>query len=426
MEPIITVSHISKRYNITHQQGGYVMLRDVLMNIVRRPMRFLQTKAKAAVGLASTEEFWALKDISFTVNRGEVIGIIGSNGAGKSTLLKILSQITPPTEGEVILRGRVSSLLEVGTGFHPELTGRENIFLNGAILGMTRREIARRFDEIVAFAGVEQFLDTPVKYYSSGMYVRLAFSVAAHIEPDILIVDEVLAVGDAEFQKKCLGKMEEVTKKEGRTILFVSHNMAAIQTLCRKSLLLQKGKVVAYGDTDEVIDRYLKPRGSLNATTEYRIDPRPHVQITKVTFFGHDGKLCANLPGDKPFTIRAEYAVKRPVHEATVSLLFNGRAGEKILFASECDRKGQMYNHEPGTYATTANVPAHFFNAGEYTLDVTIHHPYVEYYDQKVGIPFEIVPTPTPRSVIMKGHVVGLMATILDFHTERQDEVKFV
>ncbi len=256
-KPIIEIKGIGKKYNITHQRGSYVALRDVLTNILKSPFKFAKAKAKQVIGLETKEEFWALRDVSFEVQKGEVIGIIGRNGAGKSTLLKILTGITPPTEGEIIMRGRVASLLEVGTGFHPELTGRENVFLNGAILGMTKKEIAHKFDEIIAFAGIEKFLDTPVKYYSSGMYVRLAFSVAAHMEPDILLVDEVLAVGDAEFQKKCLGKMEEVATQSGRTILFVSHNLAAMETLCTKSVLLENGKVKMMGPTKEVIDFYI-------------------------------------------------------------------------------------------------------------------------------------------------------------------------
>lgn len=257
MEPIIEIRKLGKRYDIAHQRGSYVALRDVLAGVFKHPLSFIKSKAKDVVGLEKKEEFWALKNISFDVMPGEVVGIIGKNGAGKSTLLKILTGITPPTQGEAVMRGRVSSLLEVGTGFHPELTGRENIFLNGAILGMTRKEITRKFDEIVAFSGVEKFLDTPVKHYSSGMQVRLAFSVAAHMEPDILIVDEVLAVGDAEFQKKSMGKMEEVTKKDGRTILFVSHNLAAIQNLCKKTILLEKGTVKKMGGTQEVIETYM-------------------------------------------------------------------------------------------------------------------------------------------------------------------------
>ncbi len=264
-KPIIEVKNLGKKYDIAHMRGGYIALRDVVANVIKRPFSFLAHKTKQAVGLGKKEEFWALKNVSFSVNKGEVIGVVGANGAGKSTLLKILSQITPPTEGEVVLRGRVGSLLEVGTGFHPELTGRENIFLNGAILGMKKKEIAAKFDEIVAFAGVEKFLDTPVKHYSSGMYVRLAFSVAAHMEPEILLVDEVLAVGDAEFQKKCLGKMDEITRKHGRTIFFVSHNLAAIKQLCPKSILLEHGMVKEFGPSAAVIEKYLKnvPEGAV-------------------------------------------------------------------------------------------------------------------------------------------------------------------
>jgi lipopolysaccharide transport system ATP-binding protein len=254
--PIIEIKNIGKKYNIAHQRGKYTALRDVLTNILKSPFKFLIKKTKAIAGIETKEEFWALKNINFNIEKGEVVGIIGRNGAGKSTLLKILSQITPPTEGEIIINGRVGSLLEVGTGFHPELTGRENIFLNGAILGMSGKEIAQKFDKIVEFSGVEKFLDTPVKYYSSGMYVRLAFSVAAHMEPDILIIDEVLAVGDADFQKKCLGKINEIAEKDGRTILFVSHNLEAIKKLCKKTIFLNEGRVQMVGETNEVLNVY--------------------------------------------------------------------------------------------------------------------------------------------------------------------------
>lgn len=243
---IIKVENIGKKYKIGSTEP-YYSLRDSLAN----PLGWFSNKNKQ-------QEFWALKDINFEVKRGEAIGIIGRNGAGKSTLLKILSRITPPTTGRIILAGRVASLLEVGTGFHPELTGRENIYLNGAILGMTRKEIAKKFDEIVAFAEIEKFLDTPVKRYSSGMYVRLAFAIAAHLEPEILLIDEVLAVGDIAFQKKCLGKMDEVSKKEGRTVLFVSHNMGAIENLCRKTILLENGKMVKFNKTNQVIQSYIQ------------------------------------------------------------------------------------------------------------------------------------------------------------------------
>lgn len=257
---VIRAEGLGKRYLIGHQSAEreqYTVLRDVVGRSLKGLGRSAvdMVRGRQIIAGDEIEAFWALKDVSFEVKRGEVLGIIGRNGAGKSTLLKILSRITEPTEGRVTIDGRVASLLEVGTGFHPELTGRENIFLNGAILGMTRAEIRRKFDEIVAFAGVEKFLDTPVKRYSSGMYVRLAFSVAAHLEPEILVVDEVLAVGDAEFQKKCLGKMKDVSG-HGRTVLFVSHNMAAVQSLCSRALILQSGTVAKDGTTSEAVSTY--------------------------------------------------------------------------------------------------------------------------------------------------------------------------
>lgn len=254
-KPIIEVKNVSKEYILSHRLP-YVTFRDTLTDLAKMPFRLLSRQ-----GNIEKEKFLALQDVHFEIQKGESIGLIGANGSGKSTLLKILSQITAPTTGEIILRGRVASLLEVGTGFHPELTGRENVFLNGAILGMSRKEIARKFDEIVAFSGVEKFLDTPVKRYSSGMLVRLAFSVAAHMEPDILIVDEVLAVGDADFQKKSMGKMNQVTKEAGRTVIFVSHNMDAIKKLCTKCILLNEGKIEMFDTTDKVVEKYLYRSG---------------------------------------------------------------------------------------------------------------------------------------------------------------------
>ena len=257
-DTVISVENLGKKYVIGHQmQGEYATLRDQLTNgaksLGRRLFKFYNGSNRGS----NQEEFWALNDVSFEIKQGDRVGIIGRNGAGKSTLLKILSRITEPTTGEVAINGRVASLLEVGTGFHPELTGRENVYLNGAILGMSKVEIKRKFDEIVDFAEVEKFLDTPVKRYSSGMYVRLAFAVAAHLEPEILIVDEVLAVGDIQFQKKCLGKMQDVSKNQGRTVLFVSHNMEAIQRLCSHCLMLERGQLSAQGDTASIIQRYI-------------------------------------------------------------------------------------------------------------------------------------------------------------------------
>jgi len=258
MSAIIQVKDLSKSFIISHEgQERYTTLRDVVANKAKKIFSFSRPSNAHKKSTSTKEEFWALKDVSFEIEKGDRVGIIGRNGAGKSTLLKILSRITEPTSGEIRIKGRVASLLEVGTGFHPELTGRENIFLNGAILGMSRAEIRKKFDEIVAFAEVEKFLDTPVKRYSSGMYVRLAFAVAAHLEPEILVVDEVLAVGDAQFQKKCLGKMEDVSKNEGRTVLFVSHNMATISDLCNKGIFLSAGKLDYYGTIEKTIGQYI-------------------------------------------------------------------------------------------------------------------------------------------------------------------------
>jgi lipopolysaccharide transport system ATP-binding protein len=248
-KPAITVEKLSKLYMIDHQKQATDTVKDAVAQALQKPFSFLARTEK--------ERFWALKDVSFNVNRGDVVGIIGRNGSGKSTLLKILSRIAEPTEGQAILRGNVASLLEVGTGFHPELTGRENIYFNGAILGMRQKEIRQKFDEIVAFSEVEQFLDTPVKFYSSGMYVRLAFAVAAHLDPEILIVDEVLAVGDAQFQKKCLGRMEDISKA-GRTVLFVSHNMGAVRDLCTKGVLMNKGQATHFDQIGDAISAYQK------------------------------------------------------------------------------------------------------------------------------------------------------------------------
>ncbi len=324
-QSIIEIKNIGKKYNIAHQRGGYVTLRDVLTNVIKSPFSFLKTKIKQAAGLETKEEFWALKDINFEVKKGEVIGIIGANGAGKSTLLKILSQITPPTTGEIILRGRVGSLLEVGTGFHPELTGRENIFLNGAILGMKKKEIAQKFNQIVEFSGIEKFLDTPVKHYSSGMYVRLAFSVAAHMEPDILIIDEVLAVGDAEFQKKCLGKMNEITKIQGRTILFVSHNMEAIQQLCSKTILLREGKIVFCGSTIEALkiyrDKYNKEIINLNSNIKRRGDGK--IKLSSFHIEDIKGNRINNIRNDSKIKFVFSYACNEPKNVHDVDMGFS-------------------------------------------------------------------------------------------------------
>jgi lipopolysaccharide transport system ATP-binding protein len=335
-DSIISVENLGKCYRIRHQQARqpYVALRDVLaakmQGVARRlwsvlhssPLRIDRGENQGEASHPSTvEEFWALRDVSFEVKPGEVVGIIGRNGAGKSTLLKILSQITEPTEGRVRLRGRVASLLEVGTGFHPELTGRENIFLNGAILGMSRAEIRKKFDEIVAFAEVEKFLDTPVKRYSSGMYVRLAFAVAAHLESEILIVDEVLAVGDAEFQKKCLGKMNNVAQSKGRTVLFVSHNLDALQRVCRTGLLLTHGCCEYMGSLEGAFSKYLLTPSSKQANAKFR-SQAPGIEDVRVS------------KSDLPFgrlRLEIDFSSSRPVDKPTFGIVVYTAQGTPVF-----------------------------------------------------------------------------------------------
>jgi len=309
--PAISVEHLGKKYRIDHQaqRRGYATLREAISDKLTFGLK--NNRASSSLTQAASEDFWALRDISFEVQQGEVLGIIGRNGAGKSTLLKILSRITQPTEGRVRISGRVASLLEVGTGFHPELTGRENIYLNGAILGMRKAEIKRKFDEIVAFSGVEKFLDTPVKRYSSGMYVRLAFAVAAHLEPEILIVDEVLAVGDAEFQKKCLGKMQDVSTKEGRTVLFVSHNIVAVSRLCGLACWLDSGHLRQTGRSEDVISSYLRS-GSVASSDWTRPEPEPQgvAYIKRIAVTNMTGHLS------DPITVKQSFAVSILVNNA--------------------------------------------------------------------------------------------------------------
>lgn len=415
-EPIIEIKNVGKKYKITHERGRYIALRDVLTGVLTSPFKFLKTKVKQVTGFEVKEDFWALTDLNITINKGEVVGIVGKNGAGKSTLLKILSQITPPTTGEIKIKGNVGSLLEVGTGFHPELTGRENIFLNGAILGMKRTEIVKNFDAIVAFAEVEQFLDTPVKYYSSGMYVRLAFSVAAHMEPDILIVDEVLAVGDADFQKKCLGKMRDITQKEGRTILFVSHNINAIQQLCKKCILLEKGKVIMFDETEKVLDHYSNNNKELNAITEFNINPKKSIQISKVSILNNKGEPSTSTPISDNFSIDIEFQVLEKTTGVFLSLYFYHQ-GEIVLVSSYSDQTENLSDFEKGLYTMTIQVPGFLFNIGNYYFDVVIAKPFVEVISEVKNINFEVQDTKNPKTAVygVQNQYVGVMGAILDF-----------
>jgi homopolymeric O-antigen transport system ATP-binding protein len=386
---IMAVERLGKKYRIQHQRQGqrYVALRDVIAQKFAAPLRFLRRNPPSALRPlistpASQEDFWALKDVSFEVKQGEVVGIIGRNGAGKSTLLKILSRITEPTEGRIRIRGRVASLLEVGTGFHPELTGRENIFLNGAILGMHRTEIKQKFDEIVAFAEVEKFLDTPVKRYSSGMYVRLAFAVAAHLEPEILIVDEVLAVGDAEFQKKCLGKMESVSRNEGRTVLFVSHNMGAVETLCKRGVLMQKGTLVFDGEVRHAISKYLAALERpihLDLEKETDRSGNGRVRLRKVSLLTDGQRTLETVSGAE---VQFEFAYANPQKLRNAQVTFTIYSENGIALTNiHSSMLGEKIILQPDVGVVTCCLPRLALNNGRYRVAVAIQDENGENYD---------------------------------------------
>jgi lipopolysaccharide transport system ATP-binding protein len=395
----IVVENLSKRYLIGHRftppRGGYkyTALRDVIGREIRNFARKASdvVRGRQVVQGDEVEEFWALRDVSFNVKQGEVLGIIGNNGAGKSTLLKILSRITEPSEGRVSIRGRVASLLEVGTGFHPELTGRENVFLNGAILGMSQREIRQKFDKIVAFAEVEKFLDTPVKHYSSGMFVRLAFAVAAHLEPEILIVDEVLAVGDAEFQKKCLGKMDEVARTEGRTVLFVSHNHAAVRGLCTHGMILRNGIASPKYDVVSALEHYASERQSA-LTLSWT---RPAGLAKSAVYFR---SIDVHLEGRQPNLILNCDAVVslepggRPVH---IAVDIADRIGTTIMQAEpKCE---PFIGGSPGIYNVELKIELPPLVPGLYTLDFWIGPHNTETFDRvRQVITVEIDESPNP------------------------------
>lgn len=386
LKPLIEVQHVSKRYQIGAQRQKYHSLRDEIVNRFQSASR----KAKAA-----QQEFWALNDVSFEIEEGEAVGIIGRNGAGKSTLLKVLSKITPPTAGHIAMRGRVGSLLEVGTGFHPELSGRENIFLNGAILGMTRREIQRKFDEIVAFADCAKFLDTPVKRYSSGMYVRLAFAVAANLEPEILIVDEVLAVGDAEFQKKCLGKMGDVAKS-GRTVLFVSHNMPAVMQLCNRCVRLSHGKVAEVGETKDVVRGYL---GAVQGT-HYVSDTPEVTGAAKIREAWIAEPSDGNLEFGDTLEIHADVLSRVPV-QLTLEVIIRDDNYHPVIFLPSGLRFGVEYSLVPGeAQRLICRIPKMPLAEGNYTVDLILGGE-TGYDMQESALAFEVVasdPCHTGRS----------------------------
>jgi lipopolysaccharide transport system ATP-binding protein len=367
MTTAIAAERLSKRYRIGELQSAYGTLRDSLASGTRRVLRREHRP--------HSEELWALRDVSFDVPEGQVLGVVGRNGAGKSTLLKILTRITTPTEGRATIRGAVGSLLEVGTGFHPELTGRENVFLNGAVLGMKRREIARKFDEIVDFSGVHAFIDTPVKRYSSGMSVRLAFAVAAHLEPEILLVDEVLAVGDAEFQRRCLGRMEELSDS-GRTVLFVSHQMQAVSSLCDRALLLEKGTIVEDGPASEVVAHYLQAVGGSGSQIVWH-DPATApqdklVRLLSARVVHEDGRLAEAVDVREPVGIEIGFEVRyRAGFPIFPKIKVLDRQGQTAFNAMDTSVRWHE-PAEPGVYQSTAWIPGNLLNEGLTTVDVGV------------------------------------------------------
>ena len=371
----IEVSSLSKCYQIGNKKGS---IRDTVR---------LWTSAE---NRKKTSDFWAVNDLSFTIDKGDVVGLVGKNGAGKSTLLKLLSRITKPTTGRIEIHGRVSSLLEVGTGFHPELTGRENVFLNGTILGMKRSEIKKKFDEIIDFSGIEKFIDTPSKYYSSGMYVRLAFAVAAYLEPEILIIDEILAVGDAEFQKKCLNKMDDVSRQEGRTILFVSHNMAAVKKLCNTGILLQNGKMEAQGPIDKIITSYLSLGANGNVfEPEY---PKKDIDIAfqRIEVLNSNNNPTADFTCDEEIQIRFSMSIHKANFDYSLFVMVIDQFGVPV-FPSEIKIERETY---------TLRINKNFLTRGSYSLHAFIHIPMVRQIDVAEDVcQFSITDTSSPLSI---------------------------
>jgi len=392
MNNIIKVENLGKKYIISHQgREKYVALRDVIAQSVSRlKNKFLYPFVrKDSRGNPSREEFWALKNVSFEIEKGDRVGVIGRNGAGKTTLLKVLSRITELSKGRVTIKGRVASLLEVGTGFHPELTGRENIFLNGAILGMSKPEIKSKFDEIIAFAEVEKFLDTPVKRYSSGMHVRLAFAVAAHLEPEILLVDEVLAVGDAQFQKKCLGKMEDISLKEDKTILFVSHSMGAVSKLCNKAILLSEGQVSAIGEVSTCIDAYLQLIEKMDLKLDLSPKPNLPCSILGLRLLNGKGEAVNSFDIDDEIIIVIIYQLTAKIKDLQISITLT-RNMIDLVNSFDTDCLLEIPAKEPGFYEGKYKIPRKFLKAGNYTARIATGTPRQLIQDFPTALIFEI------------------------------------
>jgi len=386
--PAIQVDNIGKVYQIAHQAAPSNSFREALTAMAKAPFRrFRQLRGTDD----TTEDFWALRNVSFEIDRGDVVGIIGRNGAGKSTLLKILSRIVEPTEGQATLRGRIASLLEVGTGFHPELSGRENIYLNGSILGMRKREIDAKFDNIVEFAEIQRFLDTPVKRYSSGMYVRLAFAVAAHLDPEILVVDEVLAVGDAEFQKRCLGKMQDLASGGGRTVLFVSHNMAAIRTLCSKGILLRGGRVEMLGTSDAVVDGYLAPTSAREpVSVRFKRPSEARIWMTQVSL-NVDGELSTTAPMGASLSLTVEFDTQTPLRHPRFGYILQSSSGERLLNSNNRFQPSPSFERPVSQGVIECDLGAPPLLPGYYTFSFWLGDTERDHHVELESLSFEII-----------------------------------
>ncbi|HLA96906.1 MAG TPA: ABC transporter ATP-binding protein [Anaerolineales bacterium] len=419
----IRVENLGKQYKIGAQIDRYRTLRDSIVAAARWPTRLLRGERTPA-----DNYIWALNEVSFEVRKGEVLGVIGRNGAGKSTLLKILSRVTEPSRGFAEIHGRVGSLLEVGTGFHPELTGRENIALNGAILGMRRAEIERKFDEIVEFSGVEKFIDTPVKRYSSGMYLRLAFAVAAHLEPEILVVDEILAVGDAEFQRKCLGKMSDVAQ-EGRTVLFVSHNMSAILRLTKETIILEKGRLALRAPSAQAVDYYLTAGFAQTGERHWQVDEIPAgaspFRPIALRVRNPQGQVVDTLRSTEPATLEIEYCLETPIAGLRVGIYLMTGHGELIFTSFDTDdpwRYEQLGVRAAGRYLSRSTIPADFFNEGRYVVGINASAFRVRsYFQDENALSFTVDASGAPGMHWMEPRL-GLIRPRLEWQIEALPE----
>jgi lipopolysaccharide transport system ATP-binding protein len=418
MKPIIRATNVAKQYQIGSAQNSFVTLRDTLAEAVRSPFSLLRSPQTHAT-------IMALRNVSFEVTAGEVLGIIGRNGAGKSTLLKVLARITEPTSGRIDLYGRVVSLLEVGTGFHPELTGRENTYLNGAILGMSRTEIRRKFDEIVAFSEIEEFIDTPVKHYSSGMYLRLAFAVAAHLDPEILLVDEVLAVGDARFQRKCLDKMEDV-REAGRTVIFVSHNMPAITRLCPRTIIVENGTVMFDGPSHQAVGIYLGQGSRTNAVREWEdLATAPGNEILRLRAIrvrSEDGRICESIDIRASVGVEMEFEVLQAGHVLVPNYHFFNQEGICVFIATEHDAKWHRRPRPLGRYISTAWIPGNLLSEGALIIGAAIStmDPVRVHFFERDIVAFHVIDSLDGNSARgdYAGPVPGIVRPLLNWTSE--------